>query len=102
MDFEYIKNYYKVPAEMFREVNVNGRKGVITEDKGNYIGVVFYDDKKMNCLPCHPTYQVEYLESFNYKPPKPKNLKAKERYSHYLSLDSSMTFFQYLKSPYCK
>ena len=47
MDFEYIKNHYKVPAEMFREVLLDGRKGVITEDKGNYIGVVFYDDKKM-------------------------------------------------------
>ena len=46
MDFEYIKNNYKVPAEMFREVLLDGRKGVITQDKGNYIGVVFYDDDK--------------------------------------------------------
>jgi hypothetical protein len=101
MDFEYIKNYYKVPAETFREVIVNGRKGVITEAINQYIGVVFYDDKKINCLPCHPTWKVEYLESFNYKPPKAKNHKSKQRYSHYLSMDSNMTFFEYLKSSYC-
>ncbi|WP_268846443.1 hypothetical protein [Flavobacterium aestivum] len=100
MEFEYIKNYYKVPADMFREVLVNGKKGVITKDQGNYIGVVFYDDKKLMALPCHPTWKVEYLETFNYKPPKPKNLASKNRYQHYLSLDSDMSFFEYLKSPY--
>lgn len=98
MDFEYIKTRYKVPAEMYREVIVNGKKGVITEDKGQYIGVVFYDDKKMNTLPCHPTWKVEYLETFNFKPPKPKNAASKKRYQDYLELDSDMTFFQYLKT----
>ena len=101
MEFEYIKNYYKVPAEMFREVIVDGKRGVITEDKGHYIGVTFYDSKNLMPLPCHPTWKVEYLDTFNYKPPKPKNLASKIRYSHYLSLDSNMSFFEYLKSPYC-
>lgn len=96
MEFEYIINHYKVPAEMFREVLMNGRKGVITEEKGNYIGVTFYDDEKLNTLPCHPTWKMEYLETFNYKPPKPKNLASKQRYRDYLALDSDMTFFEYL------
>jgi len=98
MDFEYIINQYKVPAEMFREVSLDGRKGVITEDKGQYLGVTFYDDKNLNCLPCHPTWKMEYLETFNRKPPNPKNLAGKQRYRDYLELDLDMTFFQYLKS----
>ena len=101
MDFEYIKNYYKVPAEIFREVSLGDRKGVIVDAKGQYICVVFYDDAKYNILPCHPTWNMTYLETFNYNPPKAKNHKAKARYAHYLSLDSNMTFFEYLKSSYC-
>lgn len=101
VEFEYIKNYYKVEPKMFMEVIVDGRKGVITEDKGQYIGVVFYDDKKRMPVPCHPTWEVEYLETFNYKPPKPKNLKGKQRYLDFLHLDSEMTFLEYLQSPYC-
>ena len=100
-DFRYIRDYYKVPAEMHREVIVNGRKGVITKDEGNYIGVTFYDDKKRMPVSCHPTWKVEYLESFNTRPPKPKNLKAKQRYLDYLHLDTDMTFLEYLQSPYC-
>ncbi|MBE8727961.1 hypothetical protein [Flavobacterium hungaricum] len=95
-EFEYIRNRYSVPAEMFREVTVADRKGVITEDKGNYIGVVFYDDKKLMPLPCHPTWKVEYLETFNYKPPKPKNPRSKQRYRDYLHSDSSLTFAEWL------
>ena len=102
MEFQYIKDYYKVPADMHREVIVNGRKGVITEDKGNYIGVTFYDDKKRMPLPCHPTWEVEYLDTFNDKPPKPKNLKARQRYLDYLHLDSDMTFGEYLKGEHYK
>jgi len=100
MSFEYIKKYYKVPAEEYREILLDARKGVIVGGKGQYLLVVFYDDKKLNPLPCHPTWKVEYLETFNYKPPKSKNHKSKERYNHFLSLDSEMTFFEYLKSPY--
>ena len=96
-DFKYIKDYYKVPADMFREINMDGRKGIITEDLGNYIGVVFYDDKKLMPLPCHPTYKIEYLGTFNYKPPKPKNLASKQRYKDYLSMDGNLTFAEYLR-----
>lgn len=94
MDFEYIKNHYKVPAEYGREVIVNGRKGVITEDEGNYIGVVFYDDKKRNSMPCHPTWEVEYLETFNNKPPK--RSASAQRYQDYLHTESSLNFREWL------
>lgn len=95
-DFKYIKDTYDVPADMFREVMIDGKKGVITEDKGHYLGVTFYHNSLT--LPCHPTWRTEYLETFNLVPLKPKNHKAKARYCHFLSLDSDMTFMQYLKS----
>ena len=50
MNFEYIKQTYKVPADMNREVIVNGKKGVITEDMGNYIGVNFYDNPTTHAM----------------------------------------------------
>lgn len=37
--FEYIKNYYKVPAEFGREIMFEGkRKGIIVEDKATTLG----------------------------------------------------------------
>jgi hypothetical protein len=64
--FEYIKSIYKVPAEIGREILYKGdkkgeRKGIIVEDRGNYIGVNFYDAKPENVVPLHPTWKVEYL-----------------------------------------
>lgn len=98
MSFQYIKDYYGVPAEMHREVIVSGKRGVITSDKGNYIGVTFYDRKDKSPLPCHPTSEVEYLDSFNPNPPVNKNQKAKDRYDEFLSADwFSGSFGDWLK-----
>jgi len=72
MEFEYIINYYKVPAEMHREIEFEDRKGIIVKDKGNYIGVQFYDDEKNTTHTLHPTYNMTYLESFG-TPKKVKN-----------------------------
>jgi len=96
-NFEYIKNAYKVPADMHREVIVNGRKGVITEDMGNYIGVNFYDNKTAHALPCHPTWEVTYLNTFNRKPPVFRQSKSKQRYHTYLRSDCSETFSEWIK-----
>src|SRR3954464_16043682 len=94
--FSYIKETYKVPAEMYREVLVDGNKGVITADLGNYIGVNFYDRETHEPSPCHPTWRVEYLESFNEKPPILKLTKSKLRYRKFLSEDSGLTFREWL------
>jgi len=56
----YVKNYYKVPAEIGRLVTVNGRDGIIAKDRGHYIGVNFDDDKPRVICNCHPTWKVEY------------------------------------------
>lgn len=96
MQFQYIKDYYKVPAEMFREVIVGTEKGVITKDMGNYIGVTFYERKDKSPLPCHPTSEVQYLETFNDKPPKNKNPRSKQRYQEYLDADWGCTFAEWM------
>lgn len=95
--FEYVRNTYKVPAEMHREVIVGGKKGVITECMGNYIGVNFYDNPTAYALPCHPTSEVEYLDTFNTKPPVLNLSKSKKRYLDYLRGDYSESFGEYIK-----
>ncbi len=95
-EFQYIKDKYKVPAEMNREVIVAGKKGVITKDMGNYIGVNFYDNQTSDPLPCHPTWEVEYLESFNDKPPIKRLSASQKRYREFLRDDSGFTFKEWL------
>lgn len=93
MEFEYIKNRYKVPAEINREVIVDGKKGVITKDMGNYIGVNFYENPKIT-FPCHPTWEVVYLDTFNVK--VFKQTKSQKRYQEFLNADSGLSFKQFL------
>ena len=96
MEFQYIKDRYKVPAEMNREVIVNGKKGVITKDMGNYIGVNFYDNVTAEPLPCHPTWEVQYLETFNHKPPIKKLTASQKRYREFMHDDSGLSFREWL------
>lgn len=96
-DFEYIKERYGVPAEFGRDVTVNGKIGTITKDMRNYIGVTFHADEKRHSLPCHPTSEVVYLETFTpLKKLRPKNWRSKQRYLDFLSLDTTLTFIEYL------
>jgi hypothetical protein len=96
MNFEYVKRAYGVPADMHREVIVNGKKGVITEDMGNYIGVHFYDKPTINASVCHPTWEVQYLETFNNKPPVKKITRSQRRYQEYLHSECSESFSEWL------
>jgi len=92
MDFKYIKDYYKVPAEFGREIEYNGKRGYIVEDLGNYIGVNFHCDKRTKVLPLHPTDGVIYLELG-----KPRKLTAgQKRYREYKELDLDISFSQFL------
>lgn len=93
--FEYIKTTYNVPAEFGREIMFeNKRKGVIVEDKGNYIGVNFYDSKPSVVVPLHPTWEVEYLGMAKVKR---KSTKGQLRYQEYIRADwFSGTFADWL------
>ncbi|MDP2141337.1 MAG: hypothetical protein Q8L20_11050 [Gammaproteobacteria bacterium] len=76
---EYVREYYKVPAEIGRRVIVNGKLGVIAEDRGNYIGVNFDADKPGVINNCHPTWQVVYGEMG----PIRKMTRSQQRYERY-------------------
>lgn len=78
--FEYIKNYYGVPACFKRRVKVNGKPGIICKDLGHYIGVNFDEDKPGHVLPCHPTWKVEYLGMGEIRKPT----RSQQRYQRYL------------------
>lgn len=96
MPYDYIRDYYKVPAEYGRQIVFTGSKGertgVIVEDMGNYIGVTFDDDKPTCVLPLHPTSGVEYLGIV-----KPRKMtKGQIRYREYLSADLCISFSEWL------
>jgi len=92
MAFDYISKHYNVPAEYGREVIIDGRKGVIVEDMGNYIGVNFHGEKSTMVHPCHPTWCIEYLGIV----PLPKITASQRRYKEYIELDSGISFREYL------
>jgi hypothetical protein len=92
-NFEWIKDYYKVPAQFGRDVKVGSKLGTITEDMGTYIGVVF--EGKSHAVPCHPTSEVVYLDTFNSVMPK-KISRSAQRYRDYLHADSSLSFKEWL------
>jgi len=60
MRFSTIKQLYCVPAEIGRRVVVNGKAGIIAEDRGHYIGVNFDEDKPGVISNFHPTWKVKY------------------------------------------
>ncbi|WP_421717461.1 hypothetical protein [Algiphilus sp.] len=91
----YVRNAYNVPAEIGRRVTVDGRPGVIAEDLGNYIGVLFDDCKPSDIQPCHPTWRVEYGEMGGVR----RMTRSQARYRRYLEVsdcfDSFAEFLRY-------
>ena len=99
MDFEYVKEYYGVPACVGRWVTVNGQKGVIAEDRGNYIGVLFDSAKPGQIVNAHPTSNVIYEGVGNVRKPT----RSQERDKRYLEygdgFDSFIDFCVWDASP---
>ena len=97
--FQYVNEYYGVPACIGRRVVVNGVPGVIAHSMGNHIGVLFDKDKPGNVMPCHPTWRVEYLGMGKVRKPT----KAQARYKRYLEygdcFDSFIDFCRWDAEP---
>ena len=92
-NFEYVRNYYKVPAEYGRRVVVDGKPGIIIKDCGAQIGVAFDDGPAHIAAYCHPTWHVEYGDIGT-----PRKITASQlRYQEYLDADSDMKFGEWLK-----
>ncbi len=85
-NYEYIKNYYGVPAKYGRVVEIErfGR-GIIVEDKGNYIGVLLDSDKPGYIKIFHPTCGVEYLGI--ELPRQEKLTRSQKRYREFKDAD---------------
>lgn len=66
MTMAYIRKHYSVPAKRGARVRYTSggdevMEGRIVGSVGNYLRVRF--DGKRRSLRCHPTWQMEYLES---------------------------------------
>lgn len=88
--FEYVQQYYGVPAEIGRRVIVNGNHGIIAEDRGHYIGINFDKDKPGVIKNCHPTWEVQYLEIGVLR----KMTRSQARYQKYLEYGEGFNSFR--------
>lgn len=65
MSFDYIRQYYKVPAEKGRRIRYSGGADPVTGEivgtDGQYIKVAV--DDELLTLVLHPTWKVEYLDA---------------------------------------
>jgi hypothetical protein len=95
VSYDYIRSYYGVPAETGRRVRFSDKgclkEGVIVGTNGLYIKIHFDGEKKPSGF-YHPEWKMEYLEMGEV----PKVSRSKARYQRFLSLDSSMTFREFL------
>lgn len=90
---QYVRDTYSVPACIGRRVKVNGRPGVIAEDRGHHIGVNFDYCKPGDVRPAHPTWEVEYLDMGSIRP----MTRSQRRYNAFLEDDSGLRFGEWLK-----
>lgn len=99
MDCKYVKNYYDVPAEIGRRVVVDGKPGIIAEDRGHYLGVNFDSDKPGVISHCHPTWKVEYLEMGVVRALTKSQLRYKRYLEYGESFDSFIDFCKWDADP---
>ena len=93
MSCEYIKQAYKVPAEIGRRVLVYGKPGIITADRGHYIGVTLDTDKPGRVSNYHPTDGVEYLEMGAVR----KLTRSQQNYRNFLDADCGFSFSEWMR-----
>ncbi|WP_111639943.1 hypothetical protein [Marinomonas shanghaiensis] len=86
----YIKKTYNVPADIGRKVIVDGKSGVIVENKSHHLGVNFDADKASVVSRCHPTWKVIYLDEFAAIR---KLTKSQQRYKRFLEYGDSFKSF---------
>ncbi len=93
MNCEYVRDHYKVPAEIGRRVIVGGKPGIIAADRGHYIGVNFDESKPGHILNAHPTSEVEYLEMGSIRKPT----RSAARYQRFLEYGDGRSFLDYCR-----
>lgn len=92
MNCEYVRSYYTVPACIGRRVLIDGKPGIIAEDRGHYIGVNLDEDKPARISNYHPTDGVTYLGMGT-----PRRLtRSQQRYHDFLHADSGHSFAEWM------
>lgn len=91
---KYVRDTYRVPAEIGRRVIIDGRPGIIAEDRGHYIGVNFDDVKPGVVANAHPTWRIEYGAIGQVR----QITRSQRRYLDYLRLECNESFSWFLKN----
>ncbi|KKL24425.1 hypothetical protein LCGC14_2415450 [marine sediment metagenome] len=93
MSYEYVREYYGVPAEIGRRVEYRGRGGIIYKEGFNYVAINFDDMKPGKTLHIHPTDpSLEYLGMGVLR----KMTRSQKRYQSYIDSDSDCSFAEFL------
>ena len=82
MNCEYVREYYGVPACIGRKVIAYGEPGIITADRGNYIGITLDSEKPGVINNYHPTDGIEYKGMGKIR----KMTASQRRYQKYLQV----------------
>ena len=90
MDCEYVRKYYGVPACIGRRVEAYGKPGIITEDRGHYIGVTLDSEKPGTVNNYHPTDQIKYMGMGKIRP----MTRSQARYKRYIQSDDCFDSFR--------
>lgn len=61
MSMDYIRRYYGVPAKRGARITFEGKPGVITGSRGQYLIVRLDGDRKADIY--HPTWHIEYVKA---------------------------------------
>jgi hypothetical protein len=92
MSCKYVRDYYGVPAEIGRRVEIEGKAGIIAEDRGHYIGVNLDTDKPCVVHNYHPKCGVKYLGMGTVR----KLTRSQERYREFIRADYGHSFAEWL------
>jgi len=89
---EYIRNTYNVPACIGRQIEYNGRHGILSADRGNYIGVTFDDEPATTISNFHPLEKgLVYGGIGNVR----KMTRSQARYKKYLEVSECYENFKH-------
>jgi hypothetical protein len=98
MAYEYVRDYYGVPAATGRKVVMNGRPGIIAEDRGHYIGVNFDDQPPGTVVNAHPTWKMTYGDMGAVRKLPARQARAKGRYARFREFgDGFDSFLDYCR-----
>ncbi len=94
MSFDWINKYYKLDVKVGLEVEREGKRGVVVEDMGNYVGVIM-EDRPNQVRPYHPTDLVYGGMAKRV----PKISRSAKRYQEYINISEAIgiSFGEYVK-----